>query len=161
MNTDYCRCENCTDILAKTRPDVIQSIHESFLAVERGRGRDRSCSAANKLVLAEFDIAERTFELAKAAADVSAGGVQGAHQTSDKTQIRGRPRWGRGRSSSRLGTPIWDAMVYLRLREQAARLIGWGTRAGREGGRRCVRHRDVPGHPAADQVRDQCGFWTR
>ena len=30
---DYCNCENCTDILVKTRPDVIGEIHESFLAV--------------------------------------------------------------------------------------------------------------------------------
>ena len=24
---DYCGCENCTDILVKSRPDVIQEIH--------------------------------------------------------------------------------------------------------------------------------------
>ena len=33
LHKDYCGCENCTDILVATRPDVIQEIHESFLAV--------------------------------------------------------------------------------------------------------------------------------
>ncbi|TVQ74866.1 MAG: hypothetical protein EA380_12050, partial [Phycisphaeraceae bacterium] len=33
LEKDYCGCENCTDILVKTRPDVIQEIHESFLRV--------------------------------------------------------------------------------------------------------------------------------
>ena len=32
VHADYCGCENCTDILVRTRPDVIREIHESFLA---------------------------------------------------------------------------------------------------------------------------------
>src|SRR5262245_60035280 len=66
---DYCGCENCTDILVKSRPDVIQSIHESFLAV----GADcveTDSFGANKLVLAEFDLTDKTFELNKLAVDV-------------------------------------------------------------------------------------------
>ncbi len=42
---DYCGCENCTDILVKTRPDVIQEIHESFLAVGADAVEDRVVAA--------------------------------------------------------------------------------------------------------------------
>ena len=31
IDVDYCGCENCTDILCTTRPDVIQDIHETYL----------------------------------------------------------------------------------------------------------------------------------
>src|SRR5882724_1650518 len=50
IQKDYCGCENCTDILAATRPDVIQGIHETFLAV----GADcveTDSFGSNKLVL--------------------------------------------------------------------------------------------------------------
>ena len=82
VEKDYCGCENCTDILVKSRPDVIQSIHETFLAV----GADcveTDSFGANKLVLAEFDLAAQTFELAKAAADVARAACK-KHSTSDK-----------------------------------------------------------------------------
>ena len=33
LPADYLGRDNCTDILVKSRPDIIQRIHESFLAV--------------------------------------------------------------------------------------------------------------------------------
>src|SRR3954468_5244141 len=78
---DYCNCENCVDILAQTRPDVVQKIHESFLEV----GADPPPAVAKKIdetflgcaaapvepassgaprhVLAEFDLQDRCFAL--------------------------------------------------------------------------------------------------
>jgi 5-methyltetrahydrofolate--homocysteine methyltransferase len=53
VHRDYCGCENCTDILVKSRPDVIREIHESSWP----RGADcveTDSFGANKLVLAEF-----------------------------------------------------------------------------------------------------------
>src|SRR5436190_1418109 len=69
VHADYCGCENCTDILVKTRPDVIGEIHASFLAA----GADcieTDSFGANRLVLAEFGIAEQNYQLNKLAAEV-------------------------------------------------------------------------------------------
>ncbi|HRJ50266.1 MAG TPA: homocysteine S-methyltransferase family protein, partial [Phycisphaerales bacterium] len=69
VEQDYCGCENCTDILVATRPDVIQKIHEDYLAA----GADcieTDSFGSSTLVLAEFNIAERAFELSRRAAEV-------------------------------------------------------------------------------------------
>src|SRR5690606_11882776 len=70
VEADYCGCENCTDILVQTRPDIIQSIHESFLAVGCDAVETDSFGGAPH-VLAEFGIADRAFALNKAAAEVA------------------------------------------------------------------------------------------
>ncbi|MCX5691577.1 MAG: homocysteine S-methyltransferase family protein, partial [Planctomycetota bacterium] len=85
LTRDYCGCENCTDILVATRPDVIQEIHESFLAV----GCDvveTDTFGSNKLVLAEFDLTPRTYELNKKAAEV-------ARAACDKYSTKDKPRF--------------------------------------------------------------------
>ncbi len=127
VEKDYCGCENCTDILVKSRPDVIQSIHESFLAV----GADcveTDSFGANKLVLAEFDLTAQTFELAKAAADVARAACK-KHSTSDK------PRFvvgsmGPGTKLITLGNTDW-ATMFDSYREQVRGLLAgepapWG-----------------------------------
>ena len=54
LEHDYCGCENCTDILSATRPDVIQAIHERYL--EAGADVvETNTFGGSKLVLAEFD----------------------------------------------------------------------------------------------------------
>ncbi|MFI4882948.1 MAG: homocysteine S-methyltransferase family protein, partial [Phycisphaerales bacterium JB064] len=58
---DYCGCENCTDILVDTRPDVVEDIHREFLEV----GADcieTNSFGANTLVLGEFDRADKAQE---------------------------------------------------------------------------------------------------
>src|SRR5262245_21880332 len=70
LHKDYCGCEHCTEVLVRTRPDVIQEIHESFLRV----GADvveTDSFGSNKLVLAEFGLADQCFELSKRAAEVA------------------------------------------------------------------------------------------
>ena len=64
---DYRGLENCSEILVETRPDAIEQIHRSFL--------DVGCDAvqtdtfgANRVVLAEFGLADRTYDLNVAAA---------------------------------------------------------------------------------------------
>ena len=127
VDKDYCGCENCTDILVKSRPDVIQGIHESFLAV----GADcveTDSFGANKLVLAEFGIADQTFELAKAAADV-------ARAACKKFSTPDKPRFvigsiGPGTKLITLGNTDWDAMLDS-YREQIRGLLAgqpgpWG-----------------------------------
>jgi 5-methyltetrahydrofolate--homocysteine methyltransferase len=124
VEKDYCGCENCTDILAASRPDVIQSIHESFLAV----GADvveTDSFGSNRLVLSEFGIAERAFELSKAAASV-------ARAACAKFSTPDRPRFvagsmGPGTKLITLGNTDWDSML-TSYREQAAGLLA-GTPA--------------------------------
>jgi 5-methyltetrahydrofolate--homocysteine methyltransferase len=122
LERDYCGCENCTDILVATRPDVIGNIHESFLKV----GADvveTDTFGSNKLVLAEFDLTPRTFELNKVAAEVARAACA-KHSTSDK------PRFvagsiGPGTKLVTLGNTTWEAMHESYL-EQARGLIAGG-----------------------------------
>jgi len=80
---DYLGCENCTDILPATRPDVIAEIHESFLKVGCD-AIETDSFGGSPIVLAEFGIADRAYELnfkaAKLAREVaqaySGGGQQ-------------------------------------------------------------------------------------
>jgi hypothetical protein len=70
--SDYLGRDNCTDILVKSRPDIIQRIHENYLAV----GADiveTDSFGANILVGREFDeeLASWTFDLNKRAAEVA------------------------------------------------------------------------------------------
>ena len=70
VHKDYCGCENCTDILVRTWPDVIQDIHESFLKV----GADcveTDSFGASKLVLGEFDLTGECRALNKMAGEVA------------------------------------------------------------------------------------------
>ncbi|MDZ4834265.1 MAG: methionine synthase [Candidatus Melainabacteria bacterium] len=67
---DYAGYENCPEILVESRPDVIQEIHESFFKV----GCDvveTDTFGGSPIVLAEFDLVERTYELNKKAAELA------------------------------------------------------------------------------------------
>ena len=67
---DYLGLENCSEILNQTRPDVIGQIHESFLAA----GCDlveTNTFGANAVVLQEFDLADKVFELNRLAVQIA------------------------------------------------------------------------------------------
>jgi 5-methyltetrahydrofolate--homocysteine methyltransferase len=125
VQRDYCGCENCTDILVRSRPDVIQEIHESFLAA----GADcieTDTFGANRLVLTEFGIADQAYDLNKRAAEVARAACD-RHSTSD------RPRFvvgsmGPGTKLVTLGNTTWDLMLES-YREQARGLIDGGVDA--------------------------------
>lgn len=56
IDKDYRGCENCTDIVSDTRPEVIEEIHSEFLRI----GCDcveTNTFGANKIVLGEFELA--------------------------------------------------------------------------------------------------------
>ncbi|HPO91883.1 MAG TPA: methionine synthase [Phycisphaerales bacterium] len=121
VERDYCGCENCTDILVKSRPDVIQTIHESFLKV----GADcveTDSFGASKLVLGEFGLTEQCFELNKRAADVARAACN-VHHTADK------PRFvlgsiGPGTRLVTLGNTDWGAMFDSYLEQARGLLAG-------------------------------------
>jgi 5-methyltetrahydrofolate--homocysteine methyltransferase len=123
IDGDYCGCENCTDILAKTRPDVIQAIHERYL--EAGADVVETDSfGASKLVLAEFDIAHRTYELSRAAAEVGRAAAD-KHSTKDKPRFVAGSM-GPGTKLITLGNTDWATMLDS-YRECARGLIDGGV----------------------------------
>ena len=70
LATDYLGLENCMELIAATRPDVLRKIHDAYLAA----GADvveTNTFGANPLVLGEFGIAERAHELNVKAARVA------------------------------------------------------------------------------------------
>lgn len=67
---DYEGCENCPEILVSSRPDVISEIHASFFKV--GCDVVETCTfGGSPIVLAEFGLADRTYELNKKAASLA------------------------------------------------------------------------------------------
>src|SRR5947209_7682691 len=119
---DWLEMENCTEILVQTRPDVIREIHESFLAVGCD-AVETDTFGANKIVLAEFGIPHKAFELNKLAAQV-------ARQACDKFETPARPRYvvgsiGPGTKLLSLQHTTWDLMEDS-YREQARGLIAGG-----------------------------------
>jgi 5-methyltetrahydrofolate--homocysteine methyltransferase len=122
---DYCGCENCTDILVRTRPDVIQEIHESFLAVGAD-AVETDTFGASRLVLSEFDLTPECYSLNKKAAEV-------ARAACEKYATKDKPRFvlgsmGPGTKLLTLGNTTWDIMFESYL-EQARGLIDGGADA--------------------------------
>jgi 5-methyltetrahydrofolate--homocysteine methyltransferase len=67
---DFAGLENCSEVLNRTRPDVIQAIHERFL--EAGSDIvETNTFGSNQVVLSEFGIAEETFELSRLGAQIA------------------------------------------------------------------------------------------
>ncbi|HED52935.1 MAG TPA: methionine synthase [Phycisphaerales bacterium] len=125
LERDYCGCENCTDIISLTRPDVLQSIHESFLAVGADAVETNSFGGARH-VLADNGLSEKTFELNKAAAEIARAACD-AHSTDDK------PRFvlgsmGPGTKLITLDQIHWDDL-HSSYFEQARGLIAGGADA--------------------------------
>ncbi len=80
---DYQGCENCPEVLVDSRPDVIAEIHESYFRVGCD-AVETDTFGGSPVVLAEFDIAHRAYELNKKAAalakDVASSYSSGGQQ---------------------------------------------------------------------------------
>jgi 5-methyltetrahydrofolate--homocysteine methyltransferase len=68
--SDYQDLENCTEVLNLTRPDVVREIHRRFLQVGCD-AVETNTFGANRIVLAEFDLQDRTRELNRRAAEIA------------------------------------------------------------------------------------------
>lgn len=82
---DFHGLENCNEILVNSRPDVIAEIHASYLAA----GCDvveTDTFGGSPVVLAEFAIAERAYELNRKAAEL-------ARQVASDFSTKDRPRF--------------------------------------------------------------------
>ena len=125
LERDYLSKENCSEILVRTRPDVIQTIHESFLAVGAD-AVETDTFGANPLVLAEFDLADDARALNRDAAEIARAACA-AHTSADK------PRFvlgsmGPGTKLITLGHTTWEELL-ASYTEQARGLIDGGVDA--------------------------------
>jgi len=125
VDGDYCGCENCTDILVQTRPDVITEIHESFL-LAGADAVETDSFGASKLVLAEFDLADRCHALSRRSAEI-------ARAICDKYSTKEKPRFvlgsmGPGTKLITLGNTTWPEMLDS-YKECALGLIDGGADA--------------------------------
>ena len=82
---DFEGYEGCNEILNVTRPDIVASVHDAYFEV----GVDcveTNTFGANFANLAEYDIEDRIFELARAGARI-------ARTSADAWSTQDRPRW--------------------------------------------------------------------
>ena len=124
---DWLGRENCSEILTKSRPDMIQRIHESFL-VAGADCVETNTFGANLLVGAEFDdeVVAMTRELNRSSVEIARAACD-AHATPD------RPRFvlgsmGPGTKLVSLGQTDWDVMLRS-YEEQARGLLDGGVDA--------------------------------
>src|SRR5690349_12314280 len=108
LERDWRGQENISEVLNFSRPDVIQEIHEAFLAVGCD-AVETNTFGANKIVLAEAEMPERVFENNLAAAQI-------ARRACDRFETPDRPRYvvgsiGPGTKIITLGMTTWDAML--------------------------------------------------
>ena len=82
---DFQQLEGCNEILNVTRPELIASIHAQYLKAG-AEAIETNTFGANFANLAEYDIVDRVYELARAGAEV-ARGVADDFATDEK------PRW--------------------------------------------------------------------
>jgi len=122
---DFQGHEGCNEILNVTRPDVVRSVHDAYLAV----GVDcvgTNTFGANLTALGEYDISDRIGELAHA-------GVRIAREAADAVATPNQPRYvlasiGPGTKLPSLGH-IPFATVRDAYAEQAAAMIDAGADA--------------------------------
>src|SRR5579872_3404592 len=120
---DYWGKENCSEILVLSRPDIIREIHADFLGV----GCDvieTNTFGGTRIVLNEFDVADRTREINLKAAQL-------AKEVAQQFSTKDRPRFVAGSLGPSTKLPSlaqisFDAMV-VAYEEQAAALIEGGV----------------------------------
>lgn len=70
LETDFLDCENCTEVLNLTRPDVVEEIHRGYL--EAGSDIVQTNSfGGSPITLAEFELQDRAEEINRRAAEIA------------------------------------------------------------------------------------------
>jgi len=121
VQRDWQGHENCTEILVETRPDIIRAIHESFLAVGCD-AVETNTFGANRIVLGEFSLADRTFQLNRRAAQI-------AREACAAFSTPEHPRYvvgsiGPGTKLISLGQTSWEEMYESYLEQCRGLLAG-------------------------------------
>ena len=124
VERDFLGKENCTDVLNISCPDVVRDIHRSYF--EAGADMvETNTFGGSPITLAEFDIADRAFEINKRGGELAR---EAAEQFSD-----GRHRWvvgsvGPGTKLPSLGNIAYDPLEAA-LTEQCRGLVAGGVDA--------------------------------
>ncbi|MCY0954686.1 methionine synthase [Streptomyces sp. H27-S2] len=107
---DFQQLEGCNEVLNATRPDIVRTVHEAYFSV----GVDcveTNTFGANYAALAEYDIAERNFELSEAGARI-------AREVADEfTVSSGRQRWVLGSMGPGTKLPTLGHITYAQIRD--------------------------------------------
>lgn len=125
LERDYKGLENCTEVLIETRPDFVESVHRAYF--EAGADVvETNTFGANDVVLAEFDLADQTYALNKAGAEI-------ARRVADEFETAEWPRYvlgsmGPGTKLPSLGHIDYDTLE-ASYAEQARGLIDGGIDA--------------------------------
>jgi 5-methyltetrahydrofolate--homocysteine methyltransferase len=101
--------EGCNEILNVTRPDVVAGLHDSFLAVGCDAVETNTFGAFS-VVLAEYAIPERAFELARSGAAI-------AREVASGYAADGRPRYVVGSIGPGTKLPSLGAIGFADLRD--------------------------------------------
>jgi 5-methyltetrahydrofolate--homocysteine methyltransferase len=124
VDRDYWGKENCTDILVLSRPDIVRDIHRGYF--EAGADMvETDTFGASPITLAEFDIADKAFEINKAAVEIAREAAESFRD--------GRPRYVIGSVGPGTRLPTLGHVTYAPLEEaltvQARGLIAGGVDA--------------------------------
>ncbi|MFF0517293.1 methionine synthase [Actinomadura nitritigenes] len=112
---DFQGHEGCNEILNVTRPDIVRSVHEAYLAA----GVDcveTNTFGANLGNLGEYGITDRIFELAEAGARI-------AREAADSFAAPDRPRWVIGSVGPGTKLPTLGHVPFAELRDAYRRNV--------------------------------------
>ncbi len=121
VNKDFDGHENCTDVLNRTRPDVVREIHARYFAA----GADMvetNTFGASPITLGEFGLQDEAFDLNKAAAEI-------AREAAEQFKGDGRARYvlgsiGPGTKLPTLGHIGYDALEASFAVQAAGQIAG-------------------------------------
>ncbi|WP_079404458.1 methionine synthase [Streptomyces sp. 3211] len=107
---DFQQLEGCNEVLNVTRPDIVRSVHEAYFSV----GVDcveTNTFGTNHAALAEYDIADRNFELSEAGARI-------AREVADEfSASTGQQRWVLGSMGPGTKLPTLGHISYGQIRD--------------------------------------------
>ncbi|MEM1011741.1 MAG: homocysteine S-methyltransferase family protein [Planctomycetota bacterium] len=107
LDKDWMGQENMSEVLNLSRPDVIESIHKSFLEIGCDAVQANSFGG-NRIVMAEAEMEDRAYEVSRRAAEIARSACD-AYETPDS------PRYaiasvGPGTKIASFGNVDWDTM---------------------------------------------------
>ncbi len=125
VDKDFLGAENCTDILTKSRPDVVRDIHKSYFAAGSDAVETNSFGTS-PITLGEFGLSAEAFDLSKRSAEI-------AHEAAEEFNGDGRERFVLGSIGPGTKLPTLGHIDYQTLEDaiavQCAGLVAGGIDA--------------------------------